>query len=160
MKYHIEERPAFKVAGYVKKVKEKEAFKVIPTIWKKAFKDGTIEDLTRLMQQADYCPGGFLGVADAKEGQEEFDYILGVTNFVNEPDCIYIAAELGMQEFSYPASKWVIVEADGKLPEAVQNIYGEFYDKWLATSGCEVADLPVIECYKAEEKQEVWFAIK
>lgn len=162
MEYQIEEWPAFTVAGYATKVKTKEAFQVVPKIWNKAWRDGTMERLIELIQLTDYRPAGFLGiVAGGQKGQEQqMDYILGVTNYVNVPDCTYVAAKLDMQEFSYPAAKWVIVNADGELPEAVQKIYREFYHGWLPSSGYELADLPVIEAYLTENRQEVWFAVK
>ena len=56
---------------------------------------------------------------------------------------------------------WVkqLNEAEGELPEAIQKIYKQFYTEWLPSSGQELADLPVIECYLNENRQEVWIAV-
>lgn len=64
-----------------------------------------------------------------------------------------------MEEFSYPAATWAVFEANGELPSATQKVYKQFYTEWLPNSGYELADLPVIECYKQENSQEVWIAV-
>ena len=64
-----------------------------------------------------------------------------------------------MKEFSYPAGTWVIFEANGELSNAIQEVYKQFYTEWLPSSGYELANLPVIECYMQENQQEVWISI-
>lgn len=65
----------------------------------------------------------------------------------------------GMKEFSYPAATWVVSEANGELPNAIQKVYKQFYTEWLPNSGYRLADLPVIESYMQDNHQEVWIAL-
>lgn len=159
MNYRVEQWPAFKVMGILNKIKTSTAFEVIPGIWEDVWKNGIMK---RFIENfPDYRPAGFLGIAQGGQWgeSEEMDYIIGVTNHVDFPDCKHIPALYGMQEFSYPAATWAIFEADGELPNAVQKIYKQFYTEWLPNSGYELADMPVIECYIKDNRQEVWIAV-
>lgn len=159
MNYQIEEWPAFKVMGIANRINTSKAFEIVPKIWEDAWKDGTMK---RLIEHfPDYRPAGFLGIAAGGQwgDSEEMDYIIGVTNFVDVPECRHVIALEGMMEFSYPASTWAIFEANGELPDAIQKVYKQFYTEWLPNSGYVLADLPVIECYMQENRQEVWIAI-
>ncbi len=159
MNYQIEQWPAFNVMGILHKVKTSTAFEVVPQIWENAWKDGTMK---RFIENfPDYRPAGFLGIAS--EGQwgdsEEMNYIIAVTNHVDVPECKYVPALEGMSEITYPAATWAIFEANGELPNATQKVYKQFYTEWLPNSGYQLADLPVIECYMQENRQEVWIAV-
>jgi len=159
MNYQIEQWPAFKVMGISQKVKTSKAFEEVPKIWAKAWESGTMQKL--IENYPDYRPAGFLGIAQGGQwGEaEEMEYIIAVTNFVDVPNCTHISAIEGMEEFSYPSATWAIFEANGELPEATQRVYKQFYTEWLPNSGYGLADLPVIECYMQENKQEVWIAV-
>ncbi|MEN1760397.1 AraC family transcriptional regulator [Anoxynatronum sibiricum] len=159
MNYQIEQWPEFKVMGILHKVKTSTALDVIPQIWKNAWKDGTMKRFVENFP--DYRPAGFLGIAEGGKwgDSEEMNYIIGVTSHVDVPECIHIHAFEGMKEFSYPIATWAIFEANGELPSATQKVYKQFYTEWLPSSGYELADLPVIECYMQENRQEVWIAV-
>lgn len=159
MNYQIEQWPAFKVMGISYKVKTSTAFQVIPEIWEKAWKDGTMQ---RFIENfPDYRPAGFLGIAAGGQwgDSEEMNYIIAVTSHVDVHECKHISALEGMQEFSFPAATWAIFEANGELPDATQKVYKQFYTEWLPNSGYELADIPTIECYMQENRQEVWIAV-
>lgn len=159
MNYQIEQWPAFKVMGISYKVKTSTAFQVIPEIWEKAWKDGTIQ---RFIENfPDYRPAGFLGIAAGGQwgDSEEMNYIIALTSHVDVHECKHISALEGMQEFSFPAATWAIFEANGELPDATQKVYKQFYTEWLPNSGYELADIPTIECYMQENRQEVWIAV-
>lgn len=159
MNYQIEQWPAFKVMGISHKVKTITAFEDIPKIWQNAWEDGTMK---RFIENfPDYRPSGFLGIAAGGQwgDSEEMNYIIAVTSHVNVPQCKHITAFDGMKEYSYPDSTWAIFEANGELPSATQKVYKQFYTEWLPNSGYELADLPVIECYMQENRQEVWIAV-
>ncbi len=159
MNYQIEQWPAFKVMGISNKVKTSTAFQIIPEIWEKAWKDGTMQ---RFIENfPDYRPAGFLGIAAGGlwGDSEDMNYIIAVTSHVEVHECKHIPALEGMQEFSYPAATWAIFEANGELPDATQKVYKQFYTEWLPNSGYELADMPVIECYMQENRQEVWIAV-
>lgn len=159
MNYQIEQWPAFRVMGVAHKVKTATAFDTVGELWKKLRKDGTMD---KFIENYPNCrPSGFLGIAQGGHWgeSEDMEYIIGVTNFVDMPDCKQVPALDGMKEFSYPAATWAIFEANGQLPEATQKIYKQFYTEWLPNSGYELDDLPVIECYLQDKQQEVWIAV-
>lgn len=162
MNYQIEQWPAFTITGFAYPIKTAEAFDVIPGIWQTAWNDGTMKKLHALFRQADYRPAGFIGMAAGGQwgASEEMEYRIGVTTHVDRPDCAEIPAPEGMVQRRLPAATWVIFNADGELPAAVQRIYKQFYSEWLPSSGYELEDLPVLECYKQENGQEVWIAIR
>ncbi len=162
MNYQIENWPAFIVSGIKKEIKTDEAFKVIPEIWETAGRDGTMKQLFELWRQADMRPVGLLGISVGGQWgtSEEMEYYLGVTTHVDVPDCIKVNPSCNMDELQLPRATWVILEANGPLPEAVQGIYKKFYSEWLPNSGYDLDDLPVIECYLQNNKQEVWIPVK
>lgn len=159
MNYQVEERPAFTVLGSVHPIKTEEAFMKVPDIWACAWKDGTMGKLNEWY--SGLKPEGYLGIAvGGKWGESDsMDYILGVT--VDEENMKSRSeAPEGLEKRFYPSSTWVILKADGELPQAIQEKYREFYREWLPQSGFRLADLPVIECYLAEKKQEIWIAVE
>ncbi len=159
MNYQIKQWPAFKVMGKSHRIKTSEAFEVVPKIWENAWLDGTMNKF--IENFPDYRPAGFLGISAGGQwgNSEEMNYIVAVTSYVNVPECQHITTIEGMDEFSYPEATWAIFEANGKLPNATQKVYKQFYTEWLPSSGYELADLPVIECYMQKNHQEVWIAI-
>ena len=160
MKYQIEQWPAFQVAGISHRIKTNRAFELVPQIWEKAWKKGTMKKFMQFFP--DYRPSGFLGIATGGGwgSTDEMDYILAVTNHVDIPDCYHAPVPEGMTVFSYPAATWVIINADGEIPKAVQDVYQKFYYEWLPRSGYKLSDLPVFECYLQEDHQEVWIAVE
>lgn len=160
MKYQIEQWPAFQVAGISHRIKTNRAFELVPQIWEKAWKKGTMKKFMQFFP--DYRPSGFLGIATGGGwgSTDEMDYILAVTNHVDIPDCYHAPVPEGMTVFSYPAATWVIINADGEIPKAVQDVYQKFYSEWLPRSGYKLSDLPVFECYLQEDHQEVWIAVE
>lgn len=161
MNYQIEQWPAFTVSGFKHRICTNDAFNIIPQIWDTAWKDGTMNSMIELFKQADYRPAGFLGIsAGGKWGNsEEMDYYLAVTTYVDVSECNKVAPLDAMSTFEFPEATWAIFEANGELPDAVQQVYKKFYSEWLPNSGYELADLPVIESYMQNNKQEVWIAI-
>ncbi len=162
MNYQIEQRPAFKIAGIRKNMATAEAFQIIPQIWDTAWEDGTMNRLMELLRKNDCRPAGFLGLAIGGQwgNSEDMDYCIGVTNYVDTLSCNYVPVPEGMEEIEIPSVTWAVFNADGKLPDAVQKIYKQFYTEWLPNSGYELEDLPAIESYMQDNRQEVWIAVK
>lgn len=91
MNYQIEQWPAFKVMGISHRLKTSEAFKVVLQLWENSWKDGT---MNRFIENfPDYRPAGFLGIAEGGQWgeSEEMNYIIGVTNHVDVPDCKHVS---------------------------------------------------------------------
>lgn len=150
------------IAGNKQRIKTEQAFSIVPQIWDTAWKDGTMNRMIELFRKTDYRPAGFIGMSIGGQwgGSEEMDYFIGITNHVDVPNCAHVSAPDGMEELRIKPATWAILEANGDLPNAVQRIYKQFYSEWLPNSGYQLDDLPVIECYMQENRQEVWIAIK
>lgn len=162
MKYSIEDWPAFEAAGFKEELRAEDAFKVIPKMWDDSLVDGRFQRLMDICMQADMRPSGVLGITEGDVASVEGDlnYYLSVTTYVDVEECEKFEVPEDIEIITIPAAKWVIINADGSVPEAVQNVYKTFYSQWLPSSGYKMADLPVIECYMQNEHQEVWIAIE
>lgn len=137
MNYQIEQWPAFTVSGFKKRICTKDAFSLVPQIWNAAWNDGTMLRMTELFKQADYRPSGLLGISDGYSWgeSEEMDYYLAVTTHVDVPQCKRLDVLEGMSTVEFPQATWVMLEANGELPDAVQQMYKKFYTEWLSNSG-------------------------
>ncbi len=144
MNYKIVEFPAFKVMGISQRIKTTDAFNIIPSIWNEAWSDGTIQNF--LDNFPNYRPSGILGIAQGGQwGESEYiDYIIGVTNYIDSLEYKEFPLIDGMKEFNYPSAKWIIINANGDLPEAIQKLYEEFHSEWLPNTKYKLANLPVI----------------
>ncbi len=153
MNYQIEDFEEFSIVGFKKRVNTATAFEEIPKIWDTASKNGDMNSLFKMLTAADSRPAGLLGICVGGNwgNSEEFDYYLGVTTNIEPAD--------NMAKFDFPKATWVIFDASGKLPDAVQEVHKRFYTEWLPNSGYEPDDLPTIECYMQNNRQEVWVAI-
>ncbi|WP_406243898.1 GyrI-like domain-containing protein [Tissierella carlieri] len=162
MNYQIEQWPAFTISGIRKRIETEKAFQIVPQIWETASRDGTMKRLFELWSQADMRPVGLLGVSAGGQwgDSEEMDYYLGVTTNVDVAECTKVITPGDMVELRLPKATWVIIEANGALPDSIQNTYKSFYTEWLPNSGYDLDDLPVIESYLQDNRQEVWIAIK
>ena len=162
MQYQIETWPAFVISGIKQQISTQSAFEQVPQIWDQATKDGTLHRLLNLCLEADMRPSGLLGLAIGGEwgDSEKMQYMMGVTTHVAAEDCQQLPCPQDMTEFHLPEATWVVINADGPLPDAVQRVYHSFYKQWLPNSGYELADLPVIECYMQDQRQEVWIAVE
>ncbi|WP_053957321.1 GyrI-like domain-containing protein [Inediibacterium massiliense] len=161
MNYKIEQWPAFTVSGYKQTICTNDAFHIVPQIWDTAWKDGTIDSMMEICMKADYRPSGFLGISVGGQwgDSEKMDYYIAVTTYVDALECKRIDSYADMISFEFPQATWVILEANGQLPDAVQRVYTKFYTEWLPNSGYELSDLPVIESYMQNNRQAVWIAI-
>lgn len=161
MNYQIEKRPAFNVTGYSTLLETKKVFDIVPGLWKKAWDDGRMNRLFEMLgQNPGQRPAGIIGVAAGGEWGEsqEMTYTIGVTTAVGAQQDD--SAPQGMVTMHLPEAVWVIINADGELPAAVQRIHKQFYSEWLPGAGYELDDLPALECYMGDDKQEVWIAVR
>ncbi len=162
MDYQIEQRPAFTVSGFKRRICTKDAFSLVPQIWNTAWSEGITDPMEELSKQEGYRPAGLLGICDGYSwgDSEEMDYYMGVTTYVDVPQCKRLEPLEGMSTIEFPKATWVIVEANGKLPNAVQQMYKKFYTEWLPNSGYGLEDIPIIECFIEDNRQEFWVAIR
>lgn len=154
MEYKIEDFESFSIVGFKERVNTEKSFEEIPKIWETISTNGDIKRLFDMLSKSNSRPGGILGACvDVNFGTSpEFDYYLGVTTDDNPP--------CDMAKFTVPKATWVILDANGELPDAVQNVHKRFYTEWLPNSGYSLANLPIIECYMPNNVQEVWIALQ
>lgn len=162
VQYQIEQRPAFTVAGYKHQIKTEESTQTIPPLWTEVFQTEAKKRLFAMLDQAQGRPGGLLGVcADNPMGNDAvFDYYIAVTIGVDGEIPSLREIDAKMSTLEVPAATWAVFTANGKLPEAVQEVITRFYAEWLPNSGYELENLPMIESYLGDERQEVWVAVK
>lgn len=162
MNYRIEAWPAFTIAGFRVPMKTDEAFDRVPQLWKDVWQDGRIGALHALFQQADYRPEGFLGVAAGGKwgANEDMDYYVAVTTHVDAEGVKRVPTPEGMAELSLPAATWAIIEANGDPFEVIQPLYKRFFAEWLPASGYRLADVPAIESYMMDNRQNIWIAVE
>ncbi|MFU2013998.1 AraC family transcriptional regulator [Peribacillus butanolivorans] len=160
MKYNIIERDSFQLIGI------KRAFSLvngenligIPKLWDKVNSDGTDDQLGKLNNGQ---IKGLLGVCVDKrilEQNETMDYWIATEYDGQVPE--------GYSSLTIPASKWVIFEVHGPMPDAIQEVWKRIFSEWFPTSGYEHAGTPEMEVYTDDDASnpdyysEIWIPIK
>ena len=161
MQYELENWPAFTVCGFKTRLKSQTAPNFIPQLWKCAFEDGSIQRLLDLLHKTDLRPAGLLGVCHSMD-RDEMDYYLAVTIHVDTPNHKKMTdVPNDMTLLEIPAARWAIFNADGPLPQAIQNAVDSISTHWpLAPAYALRPDLPMLESYHADNRQEIWVAIQ
>lgn len=149
MEYRIEERPAFRVAGFAMRepMTLEDCFEKVPGFWARV--SGEIPRLAALMDGSG--PMGILGVSAYDGGRFSGYYIAAATR---------APAPEGMEEYSVPAGTWAVFPCCGPIPQAMQDLQRRIISEWLPSSGYEYAEAPDIEVYSADNyHNEVWLPI-
>lgn len=155
----VERWPAIKIAAYRYSIETATAFERIPSLWNAAFKDGTMQRVTGLFMQADYYPAGYVGTAVTNSYNPAYtDYYIGITNHVEGSE--RIPPLEGMVELSVPSAMWAVFQADGPLPDALQDVYRRIYTEWLPASGYGLESIPILESYMQDSRQEIWLPVR
>lgn len=149
MEYRIEERAAFRVAGFAMRepMTLEDCFEKVPGFWARV--SGEIPRLAALMDGSG--PMGILGVSACDGGKFSGYYIAAATR---------TPAPEGMEEYSVPAGTWAVFPCCGPIPQAMQDLQRRIISEWLPSSGYEYAEAPDIEVYSADNyHNEVWLPI-
>lgn len=149
MEYRIEERAAFRVAGFAMRepMTLEDCFEKVPGFWAQV--SGEIPRLAALMDGSG--PMGILGVSACDGGRFSGYYIAAATR---------APAPEGMEEYSVPAGTWAVFPCCGPIPQAMQDLQRRIISEWLPSSGYEYAEAPDIEVYSADNyHNEVWLPI-
>lgn len=149
MEYRIEERAAFRVAGFAMRepMTLEDCFEKVPGFWARV--SGEIPRLAALMDGSG--PMGILGVSACDGGKFSGYYIAAATR---------APAPEGMEEYSVPAGTWAVFPCCGPIPQAMQDLQRRIISEWLPSSGYEYAEAPDIEVYSADNyHNEVWLPI-
>ncbi|MFC4409037.1 GyrI-like domain-containing protein [Chungangia koreensis] len=151
MDYRIERMDVdLQIVGRGKPVKTNRAFKMIPTLWSDAKKDGFMDELVYLSYGPDETPlGTILGICgnEAAIKDDHFIYFMGVRHEGQAPS--------GLETMIISNGTWAVFP---KITEA----WKQLYDEWLPNSGFELAKAPCIECYyppKHKPRNELWVPV-
>ena len=152
MNYRIETKEAFRIAG-VSALMDKEMennFAVVPQMWQSAVENGTLQELSKIMNGT---PTGLLGVSVCND-KEDWKYFIAVTS-KNGGDMF--------ENYMVPASTWAIFPGTG-TNQSVQELERRIFTEWFPTSGYEYGNAPDIEVYINPDPQntifEVWVPVK
>lgn len=121
MKYNIIERDSFQVIGIKREFSlvNGENLIGIPKLWDKVNSDGTDDQLGKLNNGQ---IKGLLGVCVDKrilEQNETMDYWIATEYDGQVPE--------GYSSLTIPASKWVIFEVHGPMPDAIQEVWKRIF---------------------------------
>lgn len=160
MKYKIVEKDSFQVVGLKRtyNCKNGENTQGIPLFWDEVNEDGT-DDL--LFQLNNGAIDGVLGVCVADENFKDnslIDYWIATSHVGEVPE--------KLEAIEIPASKWVVFEVHGPMPDAMQNTWKQIYSEWFPSNSYEQAGTPELEVYSNENPSspdyysEIWIPIK
>ena len=155
LKYRFEEKKAFRVVGVRKwfSAVDNGQLKEIPRMWDSVIGCGTFAEMCALM---DGTLPGTLGICGTPYN-EGFDYWIAVTS---EKPC-----PSGLEETEIPAATWVVFEAEGPVPDAIQAVWGRIFTEWFPNSGYEHTKAPELEVYPdgtmdaPDYKCEIWVPV-
>ncbi|WP_078379746.1 AraC family transcriptional regulator [Sutcliffiella halmapala] len=161
MKYSIVEKEGFQVIG----IKREFSFENdgnligIPKLWSEVNGDGTSD---QLFQLNDGEIKGVLGVCDSsskeKRNKNMMDYWVATSYSGNVPE--------GFASLEIPASKWVVFEVIGPMPNAMQKAWKQIFSEWFPSNQFEHAGTPEFEMYTDQDPSspdlysEIWIPIK
>lgn len=157
MNYKLVEKDAFTVVGKKIRVscKDGENFKTIPAFCDQCSVDGTFETLGKISTD----DMGVMGIcANFNHEENSLDYYSAAT---------YTGGEIhaGMETLSIPKFTWMVFEAVGPIPEAIQDVWKRIFSEWFPTSEYEHAGGPEIEVYEKGDmsqpdyKSYVWIPV-
>ncbi|WKA54661.1 AraC family transcriptional regulator [Planococcus shixiaomingii] len=157
MNYKIVEKEGFEVVGIKRNfsmaMEENQAG--IPKMWMDANSDGT-SDL--LLQQNNGELKALLGVCADFKDSKTMDYWIAAAHEGEVAE--------GLSKLEIPASKWVVFEVQGAMPQAMQKVWKQIYAEWFPSNSYEPAGTAELEvyppgdAYSADYYSEIWIPLK
>ncbi|MFF2448257.1 effector binding domain-containing protein [Neobacillus sp. NPDC058068] len=160
MNYKIIERDSFQVVGVKREFScvNGENLIGIPKMWDDVHADGTNDRLVKLNKGE---INGIVGVCvDKSSYQSEplIDYWIAVEYNGETPD--------GFMQLEIPASKWVVFEVHGAMPDAIQKVWKQISSEWFPSNQYTPAGTPELEVYfdgdpwSPDYYSEIWIPLK
>lgn len=155
MNYQIVEKDAFQVIGIkeIVSIDTKDQDQTIPKLWSKVNSDGTLDALASLNNGE---IKGILGISDNYvPAENRMDYWVATAYDGDVP--------AGYSSMVIPASKWVVFQVQGEIPEAIIQTWKQIFSEWFPSNGYETADIASLEVYTGSYPNpscEIWVAIK
>lgn len=159
MNYRMIEKDAFQVVGVKRTCTTETTNEGLPGItdfWADMHQQGVIK---QLLEQNNGQIKGLLGINDCyNDEQNTLDYWIATEHKGSVPE--------GMSASHFPASKWVVFEVRGPVPDAFIQTWRSIYSEWFPSNRYEPADIAGFELYISEDVNqpdsinEIWIAIK
>lgn len=159
MNYRIVTRDAFRTIGIKRKFSsstEEAGIPGIPEFWDEVNGDGTAD---RLLQLTNGQIKGLLGIcSEFNEDKNTTDYWIAAEHNGDAP--------VEFPIFDFPASKWVVFETKGSVPNAIIHTWKQIYSEWFPSNGYKQAEIASFEAYidsnpySLNSYNEIWVPIK
>ncbi|SDX44618.1 Predicted transcriptional regulator YdeE, contains AraC-type DNA-binding domain [Eubacterium barkeri] len=160
MEYRIEKHGEIRIVGVSAPLQHKieKNFEIVPQMWQKAVMDGTIPQLSTMMNSV---PMGLLGVSVCND-ESNWKYYIAVASDQPINGTKSDANTIALEEYIIPAATWAIFSGSG-VSQSMQELEKRIVTEWLPTSGYEYANAPDIEVYLSADPQnakyEVWIPV-
>ena len=154
MDYQIVKKEAFQVVENVEthSVINSQNLNTIPEFWTRSWQDGTNEKLLKLSND----PSHIYGICYSQTSSDEktFEYSIAVT-YDGKSE---IPSEFRLKEI--PERTWVVFEAHGELPQAIQDLWHNIYTEFFPTSEYQSTNEMDIEVYPTNSYQyQIWIPV-
>ncbi|WP_041089954.1 GyrI-like domain-containing protein [Jeotgalibacillus soli] len=160
MKNYVIKREAFQAVGIKREFSfvNNDHHAKIPQMWDELNKDGTTDTLVKLNNGQ---IKGILGVCvmdKNKQSQQIIDYWIAAEYKGDKPN--------GLESIEISASKWMVFEVNGVMPDAIQHAWKTIFSEWFPISGYEHAGIPEFEVYPEGDPynenyySEIWVPVK
>jgi AraC family transcriptional regulator len=160
MNYRIEEKEAFHIVGFYKRVSIQfdGVNPEIAAMWASL----DLLSITQLKQLSNVAPLGLLSASTnfpegRMEEKGELDHYIGVATTLECPE--------GWSQLDVFASTWAVFEAVGPFPGTLQEIWGRIYSEWFPSSNYEQVEGPEILWNESKDvtsptfKSEIWIPV-
>lgn len=160
MKYRVEEKEAFHVAGFMKRVPV--IFEGVNPEISAMLQSLDTAAITELKQLSNMEPKGIISAsANFSDGrmqeQGELDHYIGVATTLEAPE--------HYARLAVPAMTWAVFESLGPYPATLQNIWGRIYSEWFPSSNYESAEGPELVWNEGKDlnsptyRSEIWIPV-
>lgn len=152
LNYRIEEKSAFRVAGWKKRITLVPAGTnpEISGMWE-SISDKTY---TQIESLAELEPRGIINVctnfSEERSQHGELDYYIAAATTKQCPE--------NLEELEIQKNTWAVFEVEGDW-DKVQDAWGRIYSEWFPSSGYEHVEGPEILASK-ENKSEIWMTVR
>lgn len=148
MDFKIVKKDAFRVVGVVENIYQdmEKNFTVIPALWDRLSKDGTLNKIAGLIRGD---PAAVLGISFCNDN-EPWKYAIAVPN---END-----VDEQLTESIVPAATWAIFSGEG-TNKSIQDLIMRVHTEWLPASGYVFANAPEVEVYYCADPDNAQYAL-
>lgn len=160
MNYRIEERPAFRIVGIMRRVPI--VFEGVNPDIAAMWQSLTPEKIDALNRLSCLKPDGLVNAStnfseERMEEKGDLDHYIGVATTEKPPQ--------GYASLEIEASSWAVFEVVGPLPGAAQEIWGRIYSEWFPSSAYQKAEGPEIFWTEQRDqsapdyRSEIWIPV-